>query len=84
MRTTSTLLACLALALAIPGASPAEEKPKHFRAGGATSVTTPPLGSSISGGMQDRRATQIHDELHARCLVLDDGATKLAIAVTDM
>lgn len=54
-----------------------------FRAGAATSNITPPLGVSINGGFRDRRATHIHDELHARCLVLDDGTTKLAFAVVD-
>lgn len=59
------------------------EAPAGFRAGAATSNITPPLGISINGGMSDRRATHIHDELHARCLVLDDGKTKLAFAVVD-
>jgi hypothetical protein len=29
-------------------------------------------------------STNIHDELHARCLVLDDGQTKLALVVLDL
>ena len=61
----------------------AEIPAKVFRAGAATSNVTPPLGASINGGMVDRRATHIHDELHARCLVLDDGTTKLAFAIVD-
>jgi len=56
---------------------------KIFRAGAATSNITPALGTSINGGMQDRTALHIHDELHARCLVLDDGETQLAIVVCD-
>ena len=56
---------------------------KQFRAGAATSNITPPLGISLNGGMQDRAAEHIHDELHARTLVLDDGQTKLAIVVCD-
>ncbi len=44
---------------------------KVFRAGAATSNVTPWLGVSMPGGFTDRRATKIHDELHARCLVLD-------------
>jgi neutral ceramidase len=56
---------------------------KVFRAGAATSNVTPPLGTSINGGMVDRRATHVHDELHARCLVLDDGTTRLAFAIVD-
>ena len=56
---------------------------KVFRAGAAASNVTPWLGVSMPGGFTDRRATKIHDELHARCLVLDDGKTKLAIVVVD-
>ncbi len=56
---------------------------KVFRAGAATSNITPPLGASLNGGMSDRQAEHIHDELHARALVLDDGATKMAIVVCD-
>ena len=59
------------------------DAPAPFRAGAATSNITPPLGTSLSGHMTDRKATHIHDELHARCLVLDDGTTKLAIVICD-
>lgn len=54
-----------------------------FRAGAATSNITPHLGVSINGNMQDGKATHIHDELHARCLALDDGQTKLVLVVCD-
>jgi hypothetical protein len=56
---------------------------KKFTAGAATSNITPPLGVSLNGGMSDRKAAHIHDELHARCLVLDDGETRLALVVCD-
>jgi neutral ceramidase len=56
---------------------------RSFRAGAATSNITPRLGTSINGYFNDRQARHIHDELHARCLVLDDGKTKLAIVVCD-
>jgi len=36
-----------------------------------------------NGGFLARTATKAYDPLHARCLVLDDGATRLAIAVVD-
>ncbi|WP_294232056.1 hypothetical protein [Prosthecobacter sp.] len=55
----------------------------EFRAGAATSNITPELGSSINGGFQDGKAAFIHDELHARCLALDDGQTKLVFVVAD-
>lgn len=54
-----------------------------FRAGAATSNITPPLGISLNGGMNDRVATHVHDELHARCIVLDDGNRRLAFVVCD-
>lgn len=53
---------------------------KVFRAGAATSNVTPRLGTFIN---TDRPATHIHDELLARCLVLDDGRTRLAFAIVD-
>jgi hypothetical protein len=56
---------------------------KLFRAGAATSNITPPLGASLNGGMQDRTAAYIHDELHARALALDDGDSKLVLVVCD-
>lgn len=54
-----------------------------FRAGAATSNVTPPLGAGIVGNFVIPPATHIHDELHARCLALDDGTTKLVFVVVD-
>jgi hypothetical protein len=54
-----------------------------FRAGAATSNITPFLGTDLIGGFLPRGSTHIHDDLHARCLVLDDGKTKLAIVIID-
>ena len=68
----------LVVALIVHAAHAAE-----FRAGAATSNITPELGSSINGGFQDGKAAFIHDELHARCLALDDGQTKLVFVVAD-
>jgi neutral ceramidase len=61
----------------------AEDAKPVFRAGAATSNITPPLGELIVGGWQPIPATNVHDELHARCLVLDDGKVKLAIVLCD-
>ena len=60
---------------------PATEK--AFRAGVAKVVITPWIGISLNGGMRDRNAIEVHDDLHARALVLDDGSTQLAIVVCD-
>ena len=54
-----------------------------LRAGAATSNITPWLGLSINGNFTDRKAEYVHDELHVRCLVLDDGHTRLGFAVVD-
>ena len=61
----------------------AADAPRVFRAGAATSNITPKLGTSINGNMSDGKATHIHDELHSRAIVLDDGTTKLALVVND-
>ena len=55
-----------------------------LRAGAATSVITPEIGREIIGGFVPFPSKHIHDELHARCLVLDDGTTKIALVVCDL
>ncbi|MFP6764992.1 MAG: hypothetical protein VB858_15300 [Planctomycetaceae bacterium] len=55
-----------------------------LRAGAAAvSVTPLRLPVSMTGGFQDRLATGVHDPLHARCIVLDDGETRIAIVICD-
>ena len=79
------IIALLLFASAFPAPMQAEEAKKPaLRAGAATSVITPPLGEPIVGGFTPFPAEHIHDELHARCLVLDDGKTKIAFVVCDL
>src|SRR5687767_1098815 len=76
----------LTTALAAAAATPTDTAAgaaRQLRAGAATSNITPKLGTSLNGGMRDNRAQHIHDDLHVRCLVLDDGKTRLAFAVAD-
>ena len=71
----SALLVTLAAALpAVAG---------ELRAGAATSNITPPLGSPIVGSWNSPPAATVHDELHARCLVLESGEDRLALVVVD-
>jgi hypothetical protein len=68
------------------GVAEAVEKkdPEHaLMAGAATSNITPMLGSSIIGGWNPHPAAHIHDELHVRCLALDNGEVRLAFAIVD-
>jgi neutral ceramidase len=61
----------------------ADEQP-GLRAGAAISNITPELGGDIIGGFLPIVSKHVHDQLHARCLVLDDGKTKLALVVCDL
>ncbi|MBI3880803.1 MAG: hypothetical protein HY301_12190 [Verrucomicrobia bacterium] len=65
-------------------AAEAKAGAKVFRAGAATSNITPPIGADIIGGFHPFPSTHIHDELHARCLALDNGGTRLAFVVVDL
>lgn len=62
----------------------ADQPVSTLKAGAATSNITPVIGLDIIGGFLPIPSTHIHDELHARCLVLDDGQTKIALVVCDL
>jgi hypothetical protein len=49
----------------------------------AIDVTPTKFPISVNGNMTDIQATSAHDPIHARCLVLDNDKTKLAIVVVD-
>ena len=89
MRSADPARFAVALMLILAARSPLAHRaygadaPRVFRAGAATSNITPPLGGKIVGGWKPIEATHIHDELHARCLVLDDGTTRLVIVLCD-
>lgn len=69
--------------ISLPPAIAADE-PKVLRAGAyAIDITPEEFPVSSNGGMSDRQVTFAHDPLHARCLVLHNGETSLAIVVCD-
>jgi neutral ceramidase len=72
------------IAKSSPDIQEGNQQEKTFRAGAAKSNITPFLGGGIIGGWGTPEATHVHDELHARCLVLDDGTTKLVFIVADV
>ena len=55
-----------------------------LKAGSATANITPPLGTKIPGGFRPRYAENVDDELFAKALVIDNGATRIAIVTCDL
>ncbi len=61
-----------------------KEPAKILRAGAyAIDITPLEFPVLVNGGVRERVANQVHDPLHARCLVLDDSTVQLAIVVVD-
>ncbi len=57
----------------------------RLRAGAAKVDITLPLGANNGGViLRGGPANDVHDNLYARCLVLDDGRTQLALVVCDL
>lgn len=74
----------LLLLLAVVPALISQEKLAVFKAGAfAQDITPKKFPVSVNGGMRDVQAKAAHDPLHARCLVLDDGTTRVAFVVCD-
>ena len=73
------------LVLVLMAVSVTAAEPKAgFRAGAYAQDVTPTwFPISVNGNMSDVKAKSANDPLHARCLVLDDGRTKLALVVVD-
>src|SRR4051794_34007663 len=88
-RTGILLIAlCFSVGLRVTWGAPLQEGEKAparvFRVGAATSNITPEIGGGIVGGFRPVPSTHIHDELHARCLMLDNGETQVALVVCDL
>ncbi len=70
---------------AMPDKEMAEKsEQKVFKAGAAKANITPLLGGALIGEWNNPPGTEVDDELHVRCLMLDDGTTKLAFVVADL
>ena len=76
------LLATIVFLAASATAQAADKKP--LLAGAATANITPWLGDGLVGNFgTPPPAKYVHDELYARCFVLDDGTTRIALVVSD-
>lgn len=61
--------------------------PAPFRVGAARRVITPWLGSRpvyLAGFSRNRRATSVHDDLHARALAVANASTTFVIVSCDL
>ncbi len=72
-------LLCFLLLTSIANAADPKVRAGAF----AIDVTPEQFPISVNGGFSDMQAKSVTDRLHARCLVLDDGTTKLALVVVD-
>lgn len=72
----------LAVPLMIFAASTALAAP--LRAGAARRVITPEMNVYLAGLGNDRLSTGVHDDIYARCLMLDDGETTIGIVSMDL
>ena len=76
--------AVLAAMMFMPSLVWGDQPERVFRAGAAVIDITPQeLPIEIAGSFFKRTADTVHDPLHVRCLVLDDGETRLAILTID-
>lgn len=56
-----------------------------LRAGGSEVVITPPVGTWLEGyGARTSGSVGVHDDLHARAIVVDDGTSRAAIVSCDL
>ena len=80
--TLRILIVVVVAGLSCPESVSAGEK--VLRAGAfAIDITPTKFPVSSNGSMRERKATGAYDPLHARCLVLDNGRTAIAIVVCD-
>ncbi len=77
-------LSCPLIVAALCGTNRVSAAETVLKAGAAVVEITPTrLPVSMTGSFADRQATLVHDPLNARCLVLDDGTTRIALLTAD-
>ncbi|HEX8201801.1 MAG TPA: hypothetical protein VF590_15100 [Isosphaeraceae bacterium] len=75
----------IALLLFLLWAAPAlPARAGELRVGAAAVVITPPAGTPMAGYYSARAAEGVHDDLHAKAIVLDEGGRKAALVALDL
>src|SRR5687767_697116 len=75
-------IVCVALLFRSPPADMAWAA--DLRAGAARVVISPPAGVPMAGYYATRLAEGVHDDLYAKAIVLEHGATKAALVACDL
>src|SRR5687767_11855973 len=70
--------------MTVLGATMAAQAQPTMRAGAAQVAITPPVGAPMAGYYHSRGAEGALDPLYAKALVIDDGATKVALVALDL
>ena len=70
------LLLCTSLATSVSAA--------ELRVGAASVVITPPAGIPMAGYYSERGAKGVHDDLHAKAIVLEEGGAMAALVALDL
>jgi neutral/alkaline ceramidase-like enzyme len=78
----SPVLLALIAALLLLAPLPAE--PAQLRVGQAAVKITPPAGMPMAGYYHVRLSEGVHDELHAKAIVIEQGGTKAALVACDL
>jgi hypothetical protein len=55
-----------------------------LRAGAAETIITPPIGAPMAGYYTNRAAIAVHDDLHAKALMLENEGVEVAFIVCDV
>src|SRR5688500_11372300 len=75
-------LVCFGFATALIGLTTL--RAETLRLGAAAVAINPPVGIGLAGYYHERGSEGVLDDLYAKAVVLDDGATRAAIVVCDL
>ena len=74
----------LAVSVLLIAAAAASACAQELLAGTAQVVLTPPTGTPMAGYYHPRASTGVHDDLHAKAIVLRQGKTTFALIACDL